>query len=348
MGSLAGALIVGLIYGAISVGMYFLLFPPFEKISNETDIPTSLQKRLKALKQKKFSSSKTDSDEIFKKLEAKTNKQKTNLVDMLKDTSEYKLYFLELIFNRFKFTNHIKKMLKIADVKMPIDLFIMISVGLFAPFFLLTVLTKTMLYAVMGLGLSALPYTFLLIKIRKNLSLFSASFSEALTLISNALRAGHSLLSSFQLVAEESPYPVNKLFKSVSDDIALGREVREALEDMCESIPNSQDLRFFVTAVLVQKEIGGNLTEILDILNNTIRERFKLLGLIKTQTSQAQVSGLVLALVPIAVTILVNLANPSYMEPLFKTTLGNILLGVSLLLSSLGFFIIMKITNIRV
>ena len=138
------------------------------------------------------------------------------------------------------------------------------------------------------------------------------------------------------------------MFKTLSDEIALGREVREALEDMNNNLPESQDLKFFITAVLVQKEIGGNLAEILDTMSTTMREREKLMGLIKTQTSQAQMSGLVLGLAPVVITILLSLFNPKYMEPLFKTQIGNFILFIAFFMSFMGFLIIQKITKIRV
>ncbi|GEM_PF-789007 len=346
MDSLLVSLIVGLIYGGIAVGIYFLLFPPFEKKATLART-TSVEKRLKEIKQKKFTAIRSGED-VFKKLESKSGKQKENLIEMLKDSNEYKLYFLGLIFSKFRFTNTVKKLLKSANVKMPIDLFMMMVIMLFVPFFILTIIKGSPLFLLIGLCAASAPFVFLKMKIQNNLKLFTMYFSDALTLISNSLKAGHSLLASFQLVADESPYPVNKLFKGVADDVSLGREIREALEEMCNNMEGSEDLKFFVTAVLVQKEIGGNLTEILDTLNTTIRERFKLFGMIKTQTSQAKMSGIVLALVPVIITGLVSMMNPAYMAPLFNSTGGNMVLGAALLLSGIGFLIINKITDIRV
>lgn len=349
MNNLLSAILTGLLYGATAVTVYFLLFPPFEKKStlSSTISTGSLEKRLKEMKAKKFTATRNE-EEIFKKLEARNNKQNVNLMEMLKDTSEYKSHILGLIISKFRFANHIKRMLKAADIKIPIDLFMLITIGLFAPFCLYGLIKGFPIYILFGIAAGSVPFIYIRVKIQNNLKSFSLYFSDALTLIANSLRAGHSLLSSFQLVAEESPYPVNKLFKNVADDVSLGRELREALEEICNNMQGSQDLRFFVTAVLVQKEIGGNLTEILETLNNTIRERIKLFGMIKTQTSQAQVSGMVLALVPVAITAMVSMMNPSYMAPLFNTTGGNIVLGIALLLSGVGFFIITKITAIRV
>lgn len=332
--------LLSLICGVVAFSLYMLLF------SGEEADPLIL-KRLQETKEKKFTASGSE-EELFKRLESQNNSQKSNLIDMLKDSSEYRLAFLELIFRRFTFTSKIKKLLKTADIKMPIDFFFMITGGLFLPFLLISFASGSMLYMLIGIGVASAPYFVIKNKINKNLQQFSLYFPDALGLISNSLRAGHSLLSSFQLVSVESPYPINKLFKNVADDISLGRDVREALEDMTNNMPGSEDIKFFITAVLIQKEIGGNLAEILDTLNNTIRERFKLLGMIKTQTSQAKMSGIVLAMAPVLITGLVSLINPGYMAPLFNTFAGNAALGVAIGMCVMGYIIITKITEIRV
>lgn len=335
----------------ISLICGIIVFTIFMMFFSEEQNNSPVGKRLKDTKEKKFLPSRPSRNEedLFKKIEAQgDNNQRANLLEMLKDPSEYRLYFLEFIFKRFEFTKKIKKLLKIADIKMPLDLFFMLSGGLFFPFLLIGIFSGSFLFIVIGIGFALLPYYFIKIKISKNFNQFNLYFPDALSLISNSLRAGHSLLASFQLVSNESPYPVNKLFKNVSDDISLGRDIREALEDMITQMPESEDMKFFITAVLIQKEIGGNLAEILDTLNTTIRERFKLLGMIKTQTAQAKMSGIILALAPVFITIVVSLINPAYMAPLFNTFIGNTALAISVGMSLSGYFIISKITQIRV
>ncbi len=288
------------------------------------------------------------SDEIFKNLANKEKLKKSNLLEMLKDTSDYRIQFLGAIIGRFKFIEKIKFSLKIADVKMPVDLFIMGVCGLVLAFLLLGLVSKNIIIILTGLVVGVFPFIFLKLKFLKRKEKFTQQFPEALGIISNSLRAGHSLLSAFQTVATESDYPVNKIFKNVSDEISLGREVRETMVNMGETLPGSQDLRFFVTAILIQREVGGNLAEILDNLNNTIRERYKLLGLIKTQTAQAQLSGIVLGLAPVIISGLVSMINPAYMEPLYTTLAGMAALATSFLMSLVGFLIIKKVTEIRV
>lgn len=344
---LTALVIIGCIFGAV----YLLFF------DEEGD--TSIQKRLSEIKGTKVGldtksvgaedgPAGRSADQIYEALSKREKAKKLNVIEMLKDQSEYKIPLLGLLLGKLKYTQKIKDLMKKADVKMPIDLFFMILNICVLPFVAIALLKNNIFILIMGGFAGAIPFLVLHMKFQQRLKTFGQHFPDSLGVISNSLRAGHSLLSSFQMVASESPYPVNKLFKTVSDEISLGKEVRDALEDMTNHMPGSEDLKFFVTAVLIQKEIGGNLAEILDTLNFTIREREKIHGLIKTQTAQAQLSGIVLGLAPVAIAVMVTMMNPAYMEPLFETTIGNIALFGSFMMSFTGFMIIQKITKIRV
>jgi len=323
--------------------MLYLLF-----LEEEGDY--SVHRRLLDIKEGRAFGNKGDkeTDKIYEALAKREKAKKSNIIEMLKDQSDYRIAFLGEFLNRFSFTDKIRILMKQADVKMPIDVFFMIINLLFLPFLVLAILKNNIFFMVGGIVLACIPFGVLVLKYKKRVGQFAQYFPDSLGVISNSLRAGHSLLASFQMVAGESPYPVNKLFKTVSDEISLGKEVREAMIDMSNYMPDNQDLKFFITAVLIQKEIGGNLAEILDTLNFTIREREKIQGLIKTQTAQAQLSGIVLGLAPVAIAGLVTIINPQYMEPLFNSTIGNLALFTSFFMSFVGFMIIRKITQIRV
>lgn len=335
-----------IITGIIIIVIIFLLI---DVILPEAVSDMAIQKRLSAIKEyedKRYRPH--ESDAVFKALANREKLKKSNLLEILRENTDYRVQFIGAIINKFKFMEKIKYSLKIADIKMPVDVFVMSVCGLVLPFLLLGFAAKNILIMAIGLGAGVIPFIVLKMKFEQRKEQFTQQFPDALGIISNSLRAGHSLLSAFQTVAGESDYPINKIFKNVSDEISLGREVRETLLNMGETLPGSQDLKFFVTAVLIQREVGGNLAEILDNLNNTIRERYKLLGLIKTQTAQAQLSGIVLGLAPVVIGGLVTLLNPAYMEPLYTTTLGMIALSTAIFMSLLGFFIIKKVTQIRV
>jgi len=326
--------------------LFFLLMDIFlpDAISDP-----EIQKRLSSLNTREDKRLATlGADSIFKDLAKREKMKKLNLLDIIRENSDYRIQFLGQIINKFKFMEKIKYSLKIADVKIPVDIFVMGICLIILPFLMLGMLTQNIILILIGLLISFAPFLYLKAKFNKRKETFTQQFPEALGIISNSLRAGHSLLSAFQTVASESQYPLDKIFKNVSDEISMGREVRETLMAMGDSLPGSQDLKFFITAVLIQREVGGNLAEILDNLNTTIRERYKLLGLIKTQTAQAQLSGIVLGLAPVIIAGLVSLINPAYMEPLYTTTMGMFALGLAIFMSVLGFVIIKKVTEIKV
>ncbi|MFH0703306.1 MAG: type II secretion system F family protein [bacterium] len=292
--------------------------------------------------------------EIKNRTKGITNAEQTakkNIASILLEDTEYKISLLGNILKNIKITDKIKKMLKIAGIRITVDIFLLISIGCGIPFFLPVFIVspaKAALFIPIGVIFIFIPFVIVKSKNKKRLHMFTQQFPEALGLMCSSLRAGHSLVASFQMIVQEMPDPISQIFKVVVDDVALGRDTRTALENMVEYMPDSMDLRFFVTAVLIQREIGGNLTEILDSLSFTIRERFRLLGQIATQTAQAKLSGIVLGLAPIIIALILLVLNPAYLEALYKTLMGIIALGVAIVLELIGFFVIMKITQIRV
>lgn len=332
----------------IVVGFIVLAFIFIDILLPEISDDGAIERRLADIKDIDKLRKAHGSDEIYKNLENKEKLKRSNLLNMLRENSDYRIQFLGAFINKFKFIEKVKYNLKIADVRMPVDVFFLIVISIILPFVILGMLTNNIFLLLLGMIAGVIPFFYLKMKFNKRKESFTQQFPEALGIISNSLRAGHSLLSAFQTVASESDYPINKMFKNVSDEVSLGREVRDTLISMTDNLPGSQDLKFFITAVLIQREVGGNLAEILDNLNNTIRERYKLMGMIKTQTAQAQLSGIVLGLAPVVISGLVSMLNPSYMAPLFNTLPGMLALATSFLMSVVGFLIIKKVTEIKV
>lgn len=277
--------------------------------------------------------------------------QGRNLIHAILSDEEYKYAFIGRILGRFNLINNLKHVLKLAGIKADVSVFLfMVTVLFIVAFIFFYIFPGTRnLSIILGLITSILlPFIFLKMKRGKRLNTFTSQLPDALGLVSSSLRAGHSLSSAFAIVVNELPEPICSLFRMTCEDINLGRSTKEALENMIVNMPDSLDLRFFVTAVLIQREIGGNLAEILDNLNDTIRERFKLLGQLKAQTAQARLSGIVLALAPGFIAGIIYLLNPSYMTPLFTHPFGKFAIGTAVFFAVVGFLIIRKITNIRV
>jgi len=177
---------------------------------------------------------------------------------------------------------------------------------------------------------------------------FIVQLPDALSMITSALRAGHSFQSALTVVSSEMGKPIGLEFASVVRDINLGIPVKEALARMVGRLDSLPDVRMFSTAVIIQREAGGNLAEVLEKLGYTIRERFKLKRQIAALTGQSRMTGYVLGAAPIMLLAFLSIIMPGYVKPLYDTSLGHILLGILLVLQVIGFMVMKKIIDIRV
>lgn len=166
-------------------------------------------------------------------------------------------------------------------------------------------------------------------------------------MISRSLRAGHTVSSAIELVGMEMSNPAGELFRTAFDQQKFGMRINDALTAMTNQI-ESLDLRFFVTTVSINSEVGGNLSEILDQLAKTIRERLNVRRQVRVYTAQGRVSGYVLAGLPIFMFIVFNILNPEYEQLLIKEKVGNYLLIFAVVMQIIGYLVIRKIVNIRI
>src|SRR5258708_1391799 len=187
----------------------------------------------------------------------------------------------------------------------------------------------------------------LMLRRKRRFKRFAKQLPDALELISRALRAGHSLASGFNLVAEEMTAPVGTEFRKAFEEQNLGIPLDEALEGMTERMPNL-DLKFFATAVILQRQTGGDLAEILDKIGHLVRERFKIWGQVQALTGEGRLSGIVLLALPPALFLAVYHLNAEYVMPLFTDPLGKQMLAGGVIMQILGALVIRKIVNIRV
>jgi tight adherence protein B len=178
---------------------------------------------------------------------------------------------------------------------------------------------------------------------------FNSQLADTITLLANSMRSGYSLLQAMELVSREARPPMSTEFERVVREVGLGLSPDEALGNLVRRI-QSDDLELMVTAINVQREVGGNLAEILDTISSTIRDRVKLKGEIRVLTSQQQYSGYIIAAMPVALALVLFAINPSYMTRLFTEThwCGLCLVGTSLGMILTGFFVILRIVNIEV
>jgi len=193
----------------------------------------------------------------------------------------------------------------------------------------------------------AVPILFLLWKRQKRMQRFEAQFPDALDAMSRAIRAGNALSSAIQLVGQEMPNPLGAEFSQVFEETQLGLDPGEALSRLAERTP-TDDVRFFCTAVLIQRGSGGNLAEILDRLSEVIRERFKILSHARALSAQHRWSAICVGLSPVAFAIMFELMSPGYFTPMLESPLAPVLLGAGLTMETIGFFMVWRIAKIKV
>ena len=192
-----------------------------------------------------------------------------------------------------------------------------------------------------------LPQILLRLKKRMRLKRFEKQLPEALGLMARSLKAGHSFPSAMQLVADEMPNPIGIEFFKTFKEYNYGLDFSEVMMNLYRR-NQLRDLKFFITAILIQRETGGNLVEILEKIASLIRERFKLLNHIKALTAEGRLSGLILIGLPILISLILYKLNPQYISLLWTHPTGKLMLGVAIFFQVLGMVVIKKIVSIKV
>lgn len=194
---------------------------------------------------------------------------------------------------------------------------------------------------------ATVPYLYVVWRKRKRVEAFEALFPEAIDLLGRAIRAGHAFTTGLQMIVEELEDPVAIEFRRVFEEQKYGLPLADSLYELAERV-DLVDVRIFVTGVLIQREVGGNLAEILDNLSRTIRERFKIQRQVRTHTAQGRLTGYLLSGLPFVAGFLIFLLNPEYMVVLWTETIGRLLIAVALLMQMFGFLVIRRIVTIEV
>jgi tight adherence protein B len=206
--------------------------------------------------------------------------------------------------------------------------------------------------APLGLALGAmmgfaLPFLFLKRKRSRRLGAFEEQFPEALDMISRALKAGHAFATGLKMAADELPDPVGTEFRKTFDEQNFGLPLKDSLDNLAMRIP-LLDVRFFGTAVLIQRETGGNLSEILENLGHVVRERFKILRQVRVYTAHGRFTGYVLLALPALLGVALSFINPEHMNLLFRERMGQMMLLGALVMQTMGFLWIKHVIKIEV
>jgi tight adherence protein B len=205
-------------------------------------------------------------------------------------------------------------------------------------------LLSTAVFSLIG---TLAPWMYVARKRNKNIKAFEAQFPEALDFLARCLRAGHGFGTGLEMLAAESPDPLGEAIRRVSNELQLGAPMDVAMKGLTDAVP-LVDIRFFISAVIIQRETGGNLGEILGRLSGIIRERCKLRGQVKAMSAHGRITGMVLLLIPVAVLAILSVSAPDYFAGLTKDPTGRMLLLGAAGGQVLAYFCIKKIVNIKV
>jgi tight adherence protein B len=215
-------------------------------------------------------------------------------------------------------------------------------------FILMSSSTFAIIFAIIGGVIGwVLPSFYLKIKIKKRIRFLNDQLNDAIVLISNSLKAGYSFFQAVDIVAKEMTGPMAEEFTQLQKEVNFGTTTEKALENLVTRV-TSDDLELVVTAVLIQRQVGGNLAEVLDNISSTIRERIKIKGEVRTITAQGRMSGLIIALLPPGLGFILYLINPEHIGLLFKDPIGIAILIFSVFMELIGIYFINKIVKIQI
>ena len=251
---------------------------------------------------------------------------------------------------RFEIFNQLQAILRQAEFNtVTVYKFVMGSLiaGIIVASFALAYQRSFFVWVVCLIVVSSMPLMYVLNRRRKRFKLFIEQLPEALEMIVRSLQAGHSFSAALQAVATEMPEPVAREFGKAYEEQNLGLSMKVALENLAERVP-IMDLKLCVTAILIQREVGGNLSEVLANISHTIRERFRIQGEIRVKTAQARLSGYIVSALPFILFFWINAANPKYLQSLYDHPMGVYILGAGIVMQIIGWLIIRRIVKIEV
>ena len=270
-------------------------------------------------------------------------------LELLRDEVLSEIPALDNLLRRSERVSNLQVFLSQADLSMRAGNMLLLSFG--SAIFLALIMriaSGSMAFAFVGLLLGAIvPYSYVSFRRGRRFKKFEELFPQAIDTLARAVRAGHALTTALELISNEITEPVASEFRKLFEEQKFGLPMRDALINLTERMP-LVDVKFFVTAVMIQRETGGNLAEILDNLSYVIRERFKIQRQVRVFTAQGRMTMLLLMLLPPIIVTTMLFLNPGFIRPLFTDPIGHTFVVVGIILQTVGYFVIRRIIQIQV
>jgi tight adherence protein B len=274
----------------------------------------------------------------------------TDNLQLLRDEMLSKIPAFDTILRRSERASLLQKLLEQAGINTRVGNFFLLCLGSAVVgavvFLILGHQNLPLAWAGMMIGLIA-PYSYASIMRTRRFAKFEEIFPQAIDTLGRAVRAGHAFTTALEMISGEIPEPVAGEFRKLFEEQKFGMPVRDALMNLAERVP-LVDVKFFITAVMLQRETGGNLAEILDNLSYMIRERFKILRQVRVYTAQGRLTMMLLMMLPPVIIVVMLIMNPDFIRPLFTDPIGHALVAAGITLQTVGYFVIRKIIQIQV
>lgn len=289
-------------------------------------------------------------DRLIDSQETEADKQATEGTALLRDETFSEIPALDSLLRRSDRVSALQKVLSQADIKTRAGNFLLLcfASGIALGVIVFMFAKRDPLFAWVGMMVGFfLPYAYANYKRTKRFDAFEEHFPEAIDTLARAVRAGHAFTTALEMISAEVTEPVASEFRILFEEQKFGLPVRDALANLVDRVP-LVDVKFFVTAVMLQRETGGNLAEILDNLSYVIRERFKILRQVRVYTAQGRLTMMLLMGMPPMIILLMMSMNPTFIRPLFTDPIGHVLIVAGITLQTVGYFVIRKIIRIQV
>jgi tight adherence protein B len=291
--------------------------------------------------------SKPEARAIRKRLRV-LSKDEAGIPDILKKNMLVSVPLINSILMSIPGMNRFRLLWEQANVRYSMGWFLLLMASLaLAGYAGCSLLTGThVIRAATAVVAGGIPLLYLRFKKKRRVEKFKRQLPEALDLIARAMKAGHAFISGMDLVAEEFDDPIGPEFDKTLDEIKFGVSVQDALKSLAGRI-DCPDLKYFVVSVIVQRETGGNLAEIITSIASLMRERFRLEGKIRTLTAESRLSAFILSALPFAIVFTLLLVNPEYMKSLFTDPMGRIIAGLAMIMVLFGIFVMRRMARMK-
>jgi tight adherence protein B len=288
--------------------------------------------------------------EVLRRLRGySTTEYEREIIDIMRKSMLSDVPWLNRMLLSIRWTDKLSRMIEQSGTESTLGVFILLSIVLASGGFVigLWVASNVILSLIIALFLGVFPFVYVYLKKKRRMEKFQRQLPDALDLIARALKAGHAFTGGLKMVGDELEEPIGTEFDKTLNEINFGSGIPEALKNLTQRV-DCPDLRFFIISVIIQRETGGNLAEILAKIAYLIRERFKLQNRVQVLSAEGKLSAIILIAIPFVIALALSVLNPAYIKTLFIDPVGKALVAFALLMMVIGIFVMKRMIEIRV